>query len=252
MADLSPSTAPATVKSAMRTLDIIEYIVSRGRPLVAQEIASALNIPVSSLSYLLGTLVERQYLARDGRRFTAGPGLERLQAQVPTFSMAETVGPLVRTLRIQLNETISFFVRRGWEIESLVTETSEHALRYAIATGRNAPLHGFSAGKALLAAMDDDELDRYFAETERVAFTSTTIVEEAALRDEIANVRVAGIARTREEHTPGIYGIGRAAYIDGEVVGAFSFAIPFVRFDEDVERRATALLIRTTELLATS
>ncbi len=252
MVDLSPSSAPATVKSAMRTLDIIEYVVSRGRPLVAQEIASALGIPVSSLSYLLGTLVERHYLTRDGRRYSAGPGLERLQAHVPAFSLAETVGPLVRTLRIQLNETISFFVRRGWEVESLVTETSEHALRYAVATGRFAPLHGFSAGKALLATMPDEELDRYFAETDRVAFTATTIVEEGALRAEIARIRESGIAHTREEHTPGIYGIGRAAYIDGVVVGAFSFAIPFVRFDAEIERRATELLIRTTDLLAIS
>lgn len=252
MADAPPNPAPATVKSAMRTLDIIEYVVSRRRPLVAQEIASALAIPVSSLSYLLGTLVERQYLARDGRRYVAGPGLERLQAQVPSFSLAETVAPLVRTLRTQLNETISFFVRRGWEIEALVTETSEQALRYAVATGRTASLHGFSAGKALLATMDDAELARYFAETERTRFTPSTIVDESALRAEIVRIRSAGIAQTREEHTPGIHGIGRAATIAGEVVGAFSFAIPSVRFTPEIERRAADLLTHTTGLLALS
>jgi IclR family acetate operon transcriptional repressor len=243
---------PATVKSAMRTLDIIEYVVSRGRPLVAQEISEALGIPVSSLSYLLATLVERDYLARAGRRYTAGPGLERLQTHVPSFTLAETVAPLVRTLRIQLNETTSFFVRRGWEVEALVTETSEHALRYAVQTGARAPLHGFSAGKALLAAMDDGELDRYFAESERAAFTPTTIVSEAALREEVADIRTTGIARTREEHTAGIHGLGRVARIDGEVVGAFSVAIPAVRFDDAIDRRAAELLTRTTELLALS
>lgn len=252
MAEATPPPTPATVKSAMRTLDIIEYVVSRRRPLVAQEIASALGIPVSSLSYLLGTLVERQYLARDGRRYVAGPGLERLRAHVPSFSLAETVAPLVRTLRTQLDETISFFVRRGWEVEALLTETSEQALRYAVTTGRTASLHGFAAGKALLATMDDAELDRYFAESERPKFTPTTIVEEAALRAEIARIRVDGIAHTLEEHTPGIHGIGRAAMIGGEVVGAFSFAIPSVRFTPEIERRATDMLIHTTGLLALS
>ncbi len=247
MTDSSPP--PATVKSAMRTLDIIEYVVSRGRPLVAQEIAGALGIPVSSLSYLLGTLVERGYLARDGRRYTTGPGLARLQTHSPAFTLAETVAPLVRTLRIQLNETTSFFVRRDWEVEALVTETSEHALRYAVQTGAHAPLHGFSAGKALLAAMADEELDRYFAETERIAFTPTTIVSEPALRAEIAAIRRTGTAHTREEHTPGIHGLGRVARIDGDVVGAFSVAIPAVRFDEATERRASDLLARTVELL---
>ncbi|QNA86894.1 IclR family transcriptional regulator [Sphingomonas sp. So64.6b] len=233
----------------MRTLDIIEYVVSRGRPLVAQEISGALGIPVSSLSYLLGTLVERGYLARAGRRYATGPGLERLQTHAPAFTLAETVAPLVRTLRIQLNETVSFFVRRGWEVEALVTETSEQALRYAVQTGSHTPLHGFSAGKALLAAMDDAELDLYFAETERVAFTPTTIIAEPAIRAEIAEIRRTGIARTREEHTPGIHGMGRVARIDGEVVGAFSVAIPAVRFNEEIEQRAAHLLERAGDLL---
>ncbi|MFD1949818.1 IclR family transcriptional regulator [Sphingomonas arantia] len=249
MADTS---APATVKSANRTLDIIEYIVARTRPMMAQEIATALAIPVSSLSYLLATLTERGYLLREGRRYSAGPGLERLQTHAPAFTLAETVAPLVRTLRIQLNETSSFFVRRGWEVEALATEPGAHALRYAVQTGAGAPLHGFSAGKALLAALPEDELDRYFAESERSAFTATTIVSEAALRADIARIRETGIAHTREEHTPGIHGLGRVARIDGEVVGAFSVAIPTVRFNTDVERRAIALLIRTADLLAGS
>ena len=52
------------------------------------------------------------------------------------------------------------------------------------------------------------------------------------------------------EHTPGIVGLGRTATIDGEVVGAFSVAIPVVRCDAEVERRASDLLTRTADLLA--
>lgn len=39
------------------------------------------------------------------------------------------------------------------------------------------------------------------------------------------------------------------ATISGDVVGAFSVAIPVVRFDADVERRASDLLARTADLL---
>ncbi|WP_315759985.1 IclR family transcriptional regulator [Sphingomonas sp. Y38-1Y] len=244
--------APATVKSAMRTLDILEYVVAHGRPLVAQEIAGALLIPVSSLSYLLTTLVERGYLARDGRRYSAGPRLERLHARAPAFSLAERAAPLVRALRVQLNETASFFVRRGWECEALVTESSDHALRYAVQTGRRVPLHGFAAGKALMASLEDEELERYFAETERVRFTPTTICSEAGLRAEIYAIRSTGFAHTREEHTPGIRGIARPATVDGETIGAFAFAIPIVRYDDATDVRAAALLQRITDLIAAS
>lgn len=244
-----PSTS---VKSAMRTLDIIEYVVSRGRPVVAQEIASALVIPVSSLSYLLSTLVDRGYLEREGRRYGAGPGLQRLQDTSQVFTLVDRVAPLVRALRVQLNETASFFVRRHWQVEALATATSEHALRYAVQTGALAPLHSMSSGKALLATMPENELVRYFAETDRASMTPFTITSESALREEMEIIKKRGIAHTREEHTLGIHGLGCVARINGEVVGAFSIAIPSVRFNDSSERRAVDLLTRTADLLGSA
>ncbi|MDH7971507.1 IclR family transcriptional regulator [Sphingomonas sp. AR_OL41] len=244
-------TAAFPVKSALRTLDIIEYVVARDRPVVAQEVAAALTIPVSSLSYLLTTLVDRGYLARAGRRYTPGPGLARLQTRASGMALAERVAPLVRALRLQLNETTSFFIRKGWEVEALVTETSEHALRYAVQMGTSTALHGFAAGKAILATLPDSELEAYLTETERVAFTPATITAAAELRREIAEIRRTGIARTREEHTPGIQGIARAVMVGGAALGAFSVAIPSVRFDATVEDNVAELLRRTALLLET-
>ena len=244
--------APSSqVKSATRTLDIIEYVVAHDRPLVAQEIAIALGIPVSSLSYLLGTLVDRGYLAREGRRYSAGPGLQRLQASPGGFSLAERAAPLVRTLRVQLNETTSFFVRSEWDVEAIVTETSEQALRYAVPTGARLPMHALASGKALLAALPDDELDRYFAETERVRFTPATVTAEKALRRELAEIRTTGFAVTDEEFSLGFRGIGRVVTIGGEPVGALSVAVPKARFDEAVQHRVMDMLERTAGLLET-
>jgi len=248
---MASNTAPATVKSAMRTLDILEFLVGQNRPLAAHELAAALGIPVSSLSYLLGTLVERGYVERSGRLYVPGAGLARLQPGTRPM-LAERVAPLVRALRTQLNETAGFFVRRGFEVEAIASEIGEHVLRYTLHVGQTGPMHSLSAGKALLATLSEEELDRYFREVERTAFTANTMVEETTLRDEIETIRVMGIAHTSEEQTPGIVGIGRAATIDGEVVGAFSVAMPAARFSADVDRNIVRALTRATELLAGS
>jgi IclR family acetate operon transcriptional repressor len=245
-----PSNSGASqVKSATRTLDIIEYAVAHGRPLVAQEIAVALGIPVSSLSYLLSTLVERGYLARDGRRYSAGPGLERLQAKSGGYTLKDRAAALVRTLRVALNETTSFFVRHGWEVEAIVTETSEQALRYSMETGRRLPMHALAAGKALLAALPDDELDRYFAESDRGRFTPATMTSEKALRRELPEIRRTGFALTDEEYSLGIRGVGRVVTVGGEPVGSLSVAIPKVRFDQATQERTIDLLERSSGLL---
>ncbi|WAT17509.1 IclR family transcriptional regulator [Aurantiacibacter sp. MUD11] len=254
-ASTKSSVAPAQnsqVKSATRTLDIIEYVVAHDRPLVAQEIATALAIPVSSLSYLLSTLVERQYLERQGRRYSAGPGLARLQTSGGNYTLADRAAPLVRTMRMQLNETTSFFVREGWEIEAIVTESSEQALRYSVPSGQRLPMHALAAGKVMLAALDDDELDRYFAEAEREAFTPMTVTDEARLREQIAEIRETGFATTDEEYSRGITGIARLVTIDGNPVGSISVAVPKVRFDETTEAQICDMLRKTAALLESS
>jgi IclR family acetate operon transcriptional repressor len=249
---LATGPAASQVKSATRTLDIIEYVVAHDRPLVAQEIATALGIPVSSLSYLLATLVDRTYLVREGRRYRAGPGLERLQTSRHEISLADRAAPLVRTLRVQLNETASFFVRVGWEIEAIVTESSEQALRYSLETGKRLPMHALASGKTLLAAIPEDELDRYFAECDRGAYSETTVIAEDRLRAELQQVRETGFAITDEEYSRGIVGIGRLVRIGDEPVGALSVAVPKARIDDDLKRRAMELLARTAGLLETS
>ncbi|MDF2638488.1 MAG: IclR family transcriptional regulator [Novosphingobium lindaniclasticum] len=247
MAILATTTSPssgnaAPVKSAMRTLDIIEYVVAHPAGVIAQDIAQALAIPVSSLSYLLSTLVERDYLARAGRLYQPGSGLERLRSTPNRLPLIEKVRPLVRTVRTQSNETTSYFVQREWEIEALITETAEHALRYSIGVGTRTPMHCLASGKAILAALGPAALDRYFEESVRKRYTKSTIVDEASLRLELDAARETGIAITREEFTPGICGIGTVLRLDGEVVGSISVAIPTVRYDANVEASTRALL----------
>jgi IclR family acetate operon transcriptional repressor len=240
---------PSSVKSATRTLDILEFVVGCGRPVSAAEIASALAIPVSSLSYLLGTLVERGYLARAGRLHSPGPALGRLNPSAAATALSDRVYPIVRSVSLQLNETVSFFVRHGYEMEAIAGEVAPQALRYTIEVGRLVPLHAFAAGKAILATFEESELADYFASVIRAAFTSYTLTSEAELRKELSLIARTGIARTIEEFTPGIIGIGRAVRSGGVVLGAISVAIPAARTTPPLEERAAALLAQAAESL---
>jgi IclR family acetate operon transcriptional repressor len=239
-----------TVKSAMRTLDILELLARQGRAMSASDISVTLGIPVSSLSYLLTTLLDRNYLARERRSYRLGPAIARFSPAAAEPRLAERVAPIVRAVSRDLNETVGFFVLRDFEIESLATEMGQQALRYSLEVGRRAPLHAFAAGKALLATFPEQMLKLYFRTVAREAYTPTTITDEAELRAALDEVRRAGIARTREEYTPGIAGIARAALVDGKPVGAFSIAVPTGRLTPEVEREAIRLLGRAAALLA--
>ncbi|MBC2667764.1 IclR family transcriptional regulator [Novosphingobium piscinae] len=227
----------APVKSALRTLDVIELVVARADGAQAHEIAATLSMPESSASYLLRTLCERGYLVRAGRTYRPGPGLDRLRLPPSALTLADRVTPLVRAMCAELNETTSFMVQADWSAEALVTETSDHPLRYAIAIGERRPLHVLAAGKAILAALAEDQLIRYFAEAERAALTAQTLIDEAALRTELARVRASGLAEAHEESLAGISSLGCAVHIDGQLAGALSIAVPTVRFSPALRDR---------------
>ncbi len=237
-----PKTVQPAVKSAMRTLDIIELVVAHPRGMIAQDIANALAIPVSSLSYLLATLVDREYLAREGRRYYPGGGLDRLRSQGSPLTLIERARPLIQSVRAQLNETTSLFSIEGWELQALVTETADQTLRYSIRVGERTPLHCVAAGKVVLAALDEAELDRYFREVPLKPYTPSTITDEAELRREIDSVRSAGYALTRDEYTLGICGVGKAVIKDGQLLGTLGLAIPTARFDDFKQEEGVALL----------
>ena len=243
----------SSVKSATRTLDILEHVVGHGRPVSAAEIAVALNIPISSLSYLLATLIERGYLSRSGRLHSPGPALAKLHNARPEALLTERVRARVRSISMQLNETAAFFVRHGYEMEAIASEVSDQPLRYNVEVGRMLPLHAFSAGKAILATFGDEELDDYFGAVSLTAYTPHTVTDEATLRAELKRIGRRGLARTAEEYTPGIVGIGRSVIaLDGTLIGAISIGIPAARATPILEERAAMLVLRASDALGMS
>jgi len=241
--------AGEAVKSAVRTLDVLETVVSFGRPMSANELAAVLAIPASSLSYLLTTLVNLGYLDRIGRTYAPGPSFARLAPAGQAARLKDSVRPLVNGMCEQLDETTSFFVPHGNQIESLVSAVSGQALRYAIEEGQIVPLHAMSAGKALLATFEKDRLTQYFAEVERPRFTPRTVCDEAALRAELATISATGLAHTFEEYSLGIAAVGKAVLRKGVAIGAFAIAIPVARYTPELQARAIAALTQAADVL---
>jgi IclR family acetate operon transcriptional repressor len=236
---------PGSVKSAARTIDIVEQIARQG-PATARELSRATRIPESSLSYLLATLVERDWLCSlSDRTYTLGSAFSRLAAGAAP-SPAERRRAQLKLVARTTGETCSLFIRRGDEIEATDVELSSQLLRFTPEKGMRVPLHCFAAGKALLAKMSAADLDVYFATSARTRFTATTLVDEDALRRDIGETRTRGYAISREEHTAGIVGMGVA----GDDRYSLSVAVPTARFDADFERLAGKALLEAGKALA--
>jgi IclR family transcriptional regulator, acetate operon repressor len=232
------------VKSASRTIDILEQIARQG-PATAREISRATRIPESSLSYLLQTLVDRDWLCSLGdRTYTLGSAVSRLAAGAAP-SPAERRRNQLKLVARATGETACLFIRREHEIETIEVELSSQLLRFTPDRGMRVPLHSFAGGKALIANMSKPVLDAYLEAGPRMRFTPFTLVDEADLRRDIAETRKRGYAISREEHTVGIVGLGVAA--DDKF--SLSVAVPTARFDAAFEAVAAKALLEAVKAL---
>lgn len=242
-----------TVKSADRTLQILETFATAGEPLGIAELARRLAIPVSACYALLRTLELRGYLYELGLRKGWYPTLRWLQkarAVAEHDPMLERVAPLLDALGRATGETIVFGKRSGTEVVYLNVVESPHSIRYSAQSGDRKPLHSSSAGKALLGAMPPAERAALLDALKLTRVTPNTIVRRDALEKDLAAGAKRGWYATRGENVADVHALGAPARIDGEHY-AVVIAGPAHRIDGALKAHAAALLRTVNALEAT-
>jgi len=216
-----------TVQSVARALRLVE-IVAGGPPggLSLSELARTLGASKSSTLALARTLVAFGYLrdAYPGPGYTLGTGLIRLGdivgRQLP-------LGDLCRPLIAGLSQATEMTSRvaisdQGYPV-FVVREDGPGSVRFYTPLGQRELPYASAAGKAILAAMDEEEIRRMCAETGLVPRTAHTITDIDTLLDNLAVARRLGFAVDDEEDAEGIICVGAAFFgHDGSCAGAVS------------------------------
>jgi IclR family acetate operon transcriptional repressor len=242
----------SAVKSLDRGLDILEYVAGCPEPPSFSQLLTGLGIPRSSLFHLLTNLLARSFLERDpgSERYRLGPGVVQLARKVRKPSLADRVTPFLRQLSGDVSETCGFYVQVADAVEVVASAISTQALSYTMKAGMNAPLYAVSAGKIVLAELRSEELSRYLARVALAPVTPHTIRGKGRLKKEIAEVRAAGFAYSREEFTLGITAMAAAVRSERTFYGAVNLAVPTARFTPDRDGEFREALRRTAQAIA--
>jgi IclR family transcriptional regulator, acetate operon repressor len=224
----------ASVKSADRAFDILEYVADTDAPSFSQMLGE-LGIPRSSLFHLLNNLLARGYLEQDPAtdRYRLGDHIGKLAQKKAGPPLAAMATSFLKQLTGELNETSGFYVRTGDTVEIIASITSNQALTYTMKVGERGPLYAVSSGKIALSKMSVGEFGAYLRNVEFEPVTPKTISSKRALRDDLATVRQAGFGYSKEEFTPGIIGIATAVEHDGRFFGALNLAVPTARYSQE-------------------
>jgi DNA-binding IclR family transcriptional regulator len=234
------SSKESTVKSADRVLDLLELLCSTGHPMTHTEISSALSIPKSSMSQLLGNLERRGYLSFQAgpNVYELGPAVSRLaEGSKSSSDFIHIAQKVVDVIAKTTRETASFYKRRGDQVERVTVANSQRPLRYWMQVGETMPLHATSGGKVILASIQQGRRDRILSRLRLIKVTANTITSHKALREELAATAETGIAYSREEFEEGVIGISVAILKgDHEPEGSLSVVFPTAR-DKPAHRK---------------
>ncbi len=240
----------AGVKSAERTLDLLERIALDSQPATFAELSEGLGIPKSSLFHLLGTLSRRGYVEQTGVRGGYRLGSAAFDLAQNAFSPNGVVArlqPLMRELTADLDCTVGYYEMRGDFIELMSASSARHARRIDIPLARVAPLYSSSWGKALLSDQPDGLIDGYIARTPFRAYSPTTLRTGEALKAEIAEIRRTGFATSRGEFDVGVSTVSMLLRQGSQAVGALGVAASTASYDPAFDAEAKRLLLAAAE-----
>jgi DNA-binding IclR family transcriptional regulator len=227
----------------LKAIAILRRLAEHDMPVGVQQLATELNLNVSTVYRLLQLLASDGMAAYDpqARVYSVGTECIRLASRVlGSGSLIGRMRPLVSALAARVEETCALSLYDPDTLSKIVAvvERGPHLLDYNYEVGTRDGIHAGASGKAILAFLPDADIDRVLKSL-LPRLTETTVVDPTELRRQIRQIRKRGYATSRGERIPES-GFGVAAPVFGlqrQVIGSVVVTIPPFRWRS--ERLAT-------------
>jgi len=244
-----------SVARALRILDLVAEGPSEG--LTLSEVARSLGVSKSATYALVRTLVDSDFLRTvdPGPHYLLGMALVRLgddaTRSVPLGQICEPVlNEMVRDTGLTCRAAV---VADGYPV-FVGRVHGQGAIRFNTPLGIRELPHATSAGKAILAMLSSEAVERVLEDSGMPVRTSRTITAADDLARDLEMTRRRGYAIDDEEDAEGVFCIG-APFFDhgGRVAGALSATgikldLPAHRIEE-LGRRVRAGADQVTALI---
>lgn len=232
-----------------RAAALLRALERRPEGLSLGDLAKAIALPRSTVQRLVDALDNEGFVlaasASSGVRL--GPALLALAAAT-RFHIAEAARETLQALAKECGETVDLSLIDQDKVVFVDQVAGTHRLTAMSAIGVSFPLHSSANGKAVLAAMEDDEIAKLRRRLRLTAMTPNTITSWDELDREIATIRKQGFAYDREENSLGISAVSAAIRSSSGELAAISIPVPTQRFQAS-ETELPGVLIKHTNRL---
>lgn len=214
-----PKHKSPSVPAVDRALTVIEYLAQSKRGFTGSDMSRTLNLPKSSLHLILGTLERRGYLQKNIYTNKYHFGLKLVSLSRTAFDgleLREEAKPFLQALAKKTGLTVHMAVLE--RNEAVIIEKVEVPGLIKVATwiGRRLDVNCTAAGKALIAYLPEEELERQILGKGLAKHNYRSICSIGRIKEELAKVRKLGYAFDNEEDEIGLRCLGAPIFDSSE------------------------------------
>jgi DNA-binding IclR family transcriptional regulator len=237
-------------KSALRTIDIIQLVSSKDKPITLTEISKTLEIPKSSALEILNTLVSKEILEigdEGTKAFKMGwKLLEMTVASLSRYDLHREARPHLEELSRQSGKTVFLAVENRGQMVYLDKVEGTSMIRATATLGARVPMHCGALGKAFLAALPGSKLTEMIGGDKLPSYTKNTITNRNELMREISRIRKQGYAVDNQEYVLDIFCLGAPVYNRlRQPVASISLVEPAYQMKRGKRSQYAALVVET-------
>ena len=225
-------------KTLVRGLSILNSCSGSRSGLTLVEIAEATDLAPSTVHRLLATLEALSFLSvnsETGRWRIGVAGFQMGNAFVRSRDYVAQLRPLMVELSDQTGETVNLAILSGHKALFVSQIESANMMRMVAPLGSLSPLHASGAGKALLAALGQEERSVLMEQITYEALTDKTHRSQASLEAEIQIIIAEGRSYDRQEHVDGMQCVAAPVFNElGSPICTLSVSGPSVRMSDAV------------------
>ena len=234
------------IQSVARSLHILNILAVYSDGLTNREIAEKVGLNVSTTHHLVNTLAAEGYVHRlDGGRCCLGHAVAPLyNAYLSNISLHTHLYDALNKLAEVTKETAYLCVwHNGHALIQAMVEGSQAVRVGGLYVGFMGNTHLRASGKALLAYLDEQELNAYLTTADFTPLTAKSVCDPEKLTEQLQEVVKRGYAVDRGEFADDVNCVAAPVFsAEGEVVAVLAISAPEQRFVRNEGQLVSAVI----------
>lgn len=219
------------MQSVDRIVKILELLSKYKDGVGIKEISESIDLPLSTTHRIISSLKGHGYIEQDNVTKKYKIGVQILSLAIKSLNnmnIIDIVRPIIESLSTQYGQLVFLSIQQNYKTICVDMVNNSEQIRFYVQLGSHMPAHCASSSKAIVAFLDNKDIDYILNTEERKVYTRYTKTETDDIKEEFAQIRKLGYAICDEEME----------------IGVKSISVPIFGYNRGVRASITIMLLK--------